>query len=415
MSDRYRPKPGEDIRSLLTLNVLVVLVMLGMGMVAPILPLYGKTFGASTTLVGFLITSFGLARMIVDLPAGILAEKYGRRIILTGGPLLMAVGSLFCALAGSFGQLVFWRFAQGAGSAMYTTAAMTAVADLSTAANRGRNMALYQGSILIGAGLGPALGGLLAGRLSYRAPFFFFALLAFAGAFWAWLTLPETQTKNSPAAPRLAGEKPSVWALIGNLNFFLIGLVNFGVFFTRAGANMDLVPLAGSEKVGLNPEQLGFTLTLGSLVNLAVLPLAGWLADRYGRKLAIVPANLISGLALLFFASGNSYWLFLLGVLLYGISSGLGGTTPAAYVADIVPRHTYGLAMGLLRTFGDVGFVAAPVFLGWLTDLGDYRLAFWFNAFFMVASSAAFGVWAREEKKKETFSWEKNKKGSANG
>ena len=349
------------------------------------------------------------------MPAGILAEKYGRRIILTAGPLLMAMASLFCALAGSFGQLVLWRFMQGAGSAMYTTAAMTAVADLSTAVNRGRNMALYQGSIFIGAGLGPALGGLIAGRLSYRAPFFFFALLAFAGALWAWLTLPETQTKNSPAALRLAGEKPSVWALLCNLNFFLIGLVNFGVFFTRAGANMDLVPLAGSEKVGLNPEQLGFALTLGSLGNLAVLPLAGWLADRYGRKLAIVPANLISGLALLFFASGNSYWLFLLEVFLYGISSGLGGTTPAAYVADIVPRHTYGLAMGLLRTFGDVGFVAAPVFLGWLTDLGDYRLAFWFNAFFMVASSAAFGVWAREEKKKETFSWEKNKKGSANG
>lgn len=400
---RFQPKPEQETRFLLTLNVMVVLVMLGMGMVAPILPLYGKTFGVSTTLVGFLITSFGLARMIMDLPAGILSEKYGRRIVLIGGPLLMAAGSLFCAVAGSFWELTLWRFLQGAGSAMYTTAAMTAVADLSTTFNRARNMALYQGSILIGAGLGPALGGLIAGRLGYRAPFFIFALLAFTGALWVWLTLPETQTKNPLAAFDSIGEKPSVWALIGNLNFFLIGLVNFGVFFTRAGANMDLVPLMGSEKIGLNPEQLGFILALGSLGNFAVLPLAGWLADRYGRKLAIVPANLISGLALLFFASGNGYWLFLLGVLLYGISSGLGGTTPAAYVADIVPRHTYGLAMGLLRTFGDVGFVAAPIFLGWLTDLGDYRLAFWFNAFFVVASSAAFGVWGREEKKKENF------------
>lgn len=57
---------------------------------------------------------------------------------------------------------MIWRFVQGVVSAMYTTAAMTAVADLSTAANRGQSMAVYHGSILIGAGLGPALGGLIA-------------------------------------------------------------------------------------------------------------------------------------------------------------------------------------------------------------------------------------------------------------
>lgn len=144
-----------------------------------------------------MITSFGLARMITDLPAGIWLEKYGRLVILAGGPLILALGSLFCGTADSFWQLVIWRFVQGVGSAMYTTAAMTAVADLSTAANRGRSMAVYNGSILIGAGLGPALGGLIAGRtMSYQTPFFVFALLSLAGALLVWTTLPEMRPEN---------------------------------------------------------------------------------------------------------------------------------------------------------------------------------------------------------------------------
>jgi len=78
---RYRP--------MFVLNTVVIMVMMGMGMVVPILPLYGRSFGVSTTLIGFLITSFGLARVITDLPAGIWLEKYGRRIILIGGPFIL--------------------------------------------------------------------------------------------------------------------------------------------------------------------------------------------------------------------------------------------------------------------------------------------------------------------------------------
>jgi multidrug resistance protein len=377
---------------------------MGMGMVGPILPLFGKTFGISTAMVGFLITSFGLARMVLDLPAGIISEKYGRRPVLIGGPFLLAIGSAFCALSVNYWQLVLSRFLQGAGSAFYTTAAMTAVADLSEATNRGRAMALYQGSILIGTGLGPALGGLVAGWFnSFRAPFFCFAVLGLLATIWVWLVLPETRQKttssaktNLPSAAGAASSELNIWSLMRNSNFLLAGLVTFSVFFMRAGAQNELIPLIGAERLGLGMEQVGFSLTLAALANLAVLSPAGYLADHYGRKIVITPANIISGLALITFTFSQNYILFLLGNCLYGIASGLGGTTPAAYVTDIVPRSMYGQAMGLFRTFGDVGFVVAPVLLGWLVDAWGYDVALWFNALLMVASALAFGLWAQE-------------------
>ncbi|MBE3588724.1 MAG: hypothetical protein IMW93_09280 [Thermoanaerobacteraceae bacterium] len=51
-----------------------------------------------------------------------------------------------------------------------------------------------------------------------------------------------------------------------------------------------------------------------------------------------------------------------------------------------------------MRTFGDVGFVLAPVLLGWLADAGGYDLALWLNALLMIGSSLVFALWARERK-----------------
>jgi len=62
---------------------------------------------------------------------------------------------------------------------MYTTAAIVMLADISTPANRGRLMSYYQGSLLLGSGLGPTLGGFVAQYFGLAAPFFVYAVLVF--------------------------------------------------------------------------------------------------------------------------------------------------------------------------------------------------------------------------------------------
>jgi len=157
-------------------------MMMGMGLVSPILPQYARSFGVSIPMVGFLITAFGFACIVMDIPAGRLADRLGRRPVLMAGPVLVIIGSIGCGFAGSFGQLVAFRFIQGVGSAVFTTSAMVMAIDISTPANRGQMMSFYQGSLLLGAGMGPIIGGYAAEYFGLRAPFFVMAgLMVIAG------------------------------------------------------------------------------------------------------------------------------------------------------------------------------------------------------------------------------------------
>jgi MFS family permease len=110
--------------------IILILVMAGAGLIAPILSIYAKVFATSTTLAGMVITIFGVARLLANYPAGALSQHYGRRRLLIVGLVVAAAGSLASALAPSIGWLIVWQFLQGAGSGIYMTVSTAAMADL---------------------------------------------------------------------------------------------------------------------------------------------------------------------------------------------------------------------------------------------------------------------------------------------
>jgi multidrug resistance protein len=391
--------------------------MLGIGLVGPILPLYAQSFGVNAALAGGLITAFGLARILANVPAGRLAERIGRRPLLIGGPLLTAVAALLTGLAGEFDQLLVFRFVQGLGSAAQTTAAMIVMADISTAENRGRSMSNYQGSLLLGASVGPLVGGVVAQYFGYRMPFFVYAALAALAGLWALLAVPETRG-FAPARARRAGRAEAHGSATGggaprrgmaaelllNGNFWLISLVTTTIFFTRTGSRSTVLPLFGAAELDLNAGQLGVTFSVVALLNLLTVNGTGILCDRYGRKAVIVPACLLSGLALLAFSYSRSYAVFLLCAGLLGVGTGLAGPAPAAYVADLARPGQYGLTMGIYRTFGDVGVSVGPVLLGWAADRLGYATALRGNAVLFVLVGVAFGLLATETMRRRAVS-----------
>jgi len=410
------PEPGSSSQTgvLLVMTVSTFIVMLGIGVVGPILPLYAKGFGATTTMVGVLVASFGFARLFMNLPAGQLNERFGRKPILMASGVIVFVGAILSGLATSYSLLVLWRFFTGLGSAMYTTTAMTVLADISDRSNRGRMMSIYQGGLLLGASSGPALGGYLGEFVSYQAPFFVYGSMSLLAAVWVLLRLPETNPSVNPAtlksreagdrrpakeANRTSGGGPGAFRLVAlNLNFWLIAFVSLAVFFTRTGSRTSILPLLAVSRLGLTESQLGLALTLAAGINLVMVYPAGWLLDRYGRKSVIVPSTIVSALALYTFTNCASWPGFLTSAALLGLGTGIAGPAPAAYVADIAPAGGTGIAMGLYRTVSDAGFVAGPVLLGWLADLGgnDYSLSLLVNGGLLLASGFLFGLLARE-------------------
>lgn len=378
--------------------------MLGVGIIGPVLPLYADSFGVSAAMVGLLISSFGIARIPINVPVGALAERIGRRPLLVAGPLLIAVSAVLSGMATSFGQLIIFRLLQGVGSAFQMTAGMIVVADISTPQDRGRTMSTYQGALLLGVGVGPIIGGLLGEQFGFRMPFFVYGALALCAAAWAFFVVPETgslsaaDTGNpvSPQKPTATLPRPSGLSLLRNRNFLLISLVSLAIFFTRSGTQNTILPLLGSDRLGIGPARLGYAFTAIAVINFLTISVSGVLCDRYGRKTAIVPSCILCGLAVITYALGHTYLHFMASSLLLGLGTGVGGPAPAAYVSDLDLPGGRGLTMGVYRTVSDVGMVLGPILLGALSDRFDHGTALWVNGLLFISIGLAFWQVAQE-------------------
>jgi MFS family permease len=97
------------------------LVMACEGVVSPILPLYAQDLGATVGIVGLVVGSAGLARLIFNFPAGSVSDAIGRRPFLIAGPLITATGAVLAGFAGSVWQLVAYRFLAGMGNGLFMT------------------------------------------------------------------------------------------------------------------------------------------------------------------------------------------------------------------------------------------------------------------------------------------------------
>lgn len=387
---------------LLSLSVMQMVIMLGFGMISPVLPLYARTFGVSAAMVGLLITGYGLARVFTNLPTGLLADRIGRRPLILAGPIFTCVGSLIAVVATDFWVLVGARFVQGIGSALFATAAMIVIADISRPETRGRVMSFFQGSLLIGTSIGPTVGGVIAALSGFRGVFLVYAISSVGVWVWGYVRVRETRTLelDGAAAPKrgAGASRAGSLGLFANLSFLAISAVSIAIFFTRTGARFTLIPLIGAEELGLSALTIGNVLTIGSVVNVIALPFAGWSIDRLGRKRTIVPSTFISAFGVLMFALAPNLITFAAASAVLGLGTGIAGPAPAAYVADLARGRSFGATMGLFRTVSDIGFVAGPVLLGWIADLRGYSFALYVNAALLFAAAVFFSLCARETK-----------------
>jgi DHA1 family multidrug resistance protein-like MFS transporter len=393
--------PLREHERLLMISISTVLVMAGQGIVAPILPAFAKSFGVSTFVVGLTLTSFALARMVLNVPLGLLSDRRGRRVLLIGGPLVTAIGMFGSGLAPSIWPLLGWRFVAGAGSAMYMTGAQIYLVDVSTAQTRAMFLGTNQMAISLGVAVGPGIGGIVAEFFGLRAPFHVVGVAALVAAVYAYWRLPETRHLAAAEAASQAPEeevesgppRQRAWVrMVRSRRFLAVSLVTMMIFFTRGASRQTLMPLIAIDELGFSEGALGGFLMAAALSMMVLLPIAAYVADRYGRTWAILPGGLIAGVALFGVAASNAILPFVISGLALSIGFGLAGPAPAAYAAEIAPVEYRGLAMGLYRTSGDVGLLIGAPLLGLVVDSGGFGLALSTNAVLLIAAVVFFAV-----------------------
>lgn len=392
---------------LLMISSSTVLVMAGQGVIAPVLPLFAREFGVGAAAVGLTLSVFALARLVLNIPLGLLSDRYGRRMLLVSGPLVTGAGMLGSGLAQNIEQLLAWRLLAGAGSAMYMTAAMIYIADISTPENRARFIGTNQGALLLGVSIGPGIGGLIAQGYGLRAPFYVVGALAIIAAVYAYLRLPETRMRSERAAATApeaapdneAGSEPGkrAWLrMVRSRDFIALSIVTMSIFLTRTAGRQTLVPLLSVSRLGMSPGVLGAVFSAMSALNMLLITPAAFAADRFGRKAVIVPGGALLTAGLLIYAGADTYTTFFLASLVLALGQGIDGPAPAAYAVDIAPEEVRGLAMGLFRTSGDFGFVVGPPLLGLLADRTSFAWALVANALLVGLATLIFAALARE-------------------
>ena len=381
---------------IIPLLALLTLVMTGTGMVSPVLSLYARAFGVSGALVGMMITLYGVGRLLANLPAGVLSERYGRKMFLCLGPAIIGVGAIGAALTTDFSAVLFWRFVQGVGSGIYMTVSATVLVQLASAAERGRALAFYQGALLLGTGIGPAIGGFLANHWGLAAPFWAFGIVGFAGTLFALFGFSEPPPDPESSASDTAGAapKPSARQLLLQLPFLSLCIITFGTFFTRTGSQWIVIPLIGKDSLGLSVDAIGVALSVIAVANFAMLAVVGPAIDRFGARQILVHSTVLTGIALVLIAFSQTQLMFWFAIALLGVAAGFSGPSVSAAVATLVPRSMYGPAIGMQRAVGDVGYVIAPILVGFMYDLPGFGSvgALIFNAVVMVAASILFRV-----------------------
>lgn len=390
---------AQQRRILIWMCVFIGVNQLGFGALIPVLPLYAQEFGVPASAIGTTIAVYGLSRMLSALPAGRLSDSLGRRPSMAIGGLISTLGNLWCALADSFPEFVAARFVAGLGAGWVQSAGMIVLADISTPAQRGRMMSIYQGTFLFSVGIGPLPGGLLAQHMGLAAPFATYALASLLAGALAWFVVPETRSfAPDGQAPRAQTTVPfmsQMRLLVSNVGFMMVCLVGLINAVVRTGGLFNVVPLLAASKLGMGPGEVGGLLALGSLLGLAASYPAGALADRYGRKPIIVPSALLTAVAFGVYCWAPSMTWFGLASVLWGVAAAVNGAAPAAYAAD----HARGMnaaAMSGYRMLSDVGYVIGPILMGLVVDWLGAEASLLFAAFLVGGVGLLFWRFAPE-------------------
>ena len=354
-----------------TLIVASFFVAVGFGVIVPSMPIYSRSFGVSAAAVGLVISSFAVMRFVSGLFSGKLVNKFGERHVFAFGVFMVAITTFLTGIAANYWQLLTFRTAGGLGSSMFSVAASSVIFKSIGPELRGRAQSLYNGTFLVGAVAGPAVGGLLM-SISLRAPFFGYSIMLIISGTIAYRYLKASHLE--PSINRTDDEMSIRDAI--SLPAFRVAIITSFLFsLAIMGPRFSIIPIFVVEDLNGSNSFVGYVYTATALIQGAFLMRAGQLSDVRGRRLMLKMGSTITftGMSMFLFAGHKS--IFVLAMMIIGFGTAFISTTPSAIVADVITGKS-GKVIGFFQMAGDAGMIVGPVLIGLLADLYSFQTAF---------------------------------------
>lgn len=375
---------ASERRAAASLAAIFAIRMLGLFMILPVLSLSSKQFvGATPSLMGLAMGIYGLSQACLQLPFGMLSDRFGRKTMITLGLCVFALGSVVAANSHSITMLIIGRTIQGAGAIGSPCIAL--LADLTRAEQRSKAMAMLGMSIGLTFALAMVLGPLFYGWVGLRGIFWLIAALAVLALLVLWALVPTPNHlhfhRDSEADPKQLRAMlcdSSLWRLYLGIACLHASLT---ALFTR-------LPVLFTRQLGLlSAHHWQVYLPVMAAGFVAMLPLMIMAERQHQHKNILACGIALLGLAMLALATLPMRWMpIIISLWLFFTGFNLLEALLPSLVSKMAPVGRRGTAIGIYSTAQFMGIFVGGASAGWLQQHTGPHALWWLLA-------CLIGVW----------------------
>ncbi len=364
-------KPYFLEKNLRIIYSITLTAIMGVASLSPALPEIQQHFQVTKIQVGYLIMIFTLPGIILTPIMGILADRFGRKVVLVPSLILFGIAGGLCAFTTSFVWLLGLRFLQGIGAASLGSLNVTIIGDLYHGKSRGIAMG-YNASILsLGTALYPFLGGFLA-QIGWNWPF----VLAFMAIPVSMVVLFTLKLEKPSIDVRFSTYLSETLKNIRKkepLALFCASILSFIILY---GAMITYFPFLMKQKFNSSPLTIGLLMSLVSVGSAFTSSNLGYLQSRFTSKKMLLMAYTLYAVACFTIPFVSQLTILVIPIIIFGFAQGANLPNLLTLISNHAPpanragfMSTNGMALRTGQTLG-------PLIMGTLYGIGDIEAVF---------------------------------------
>ncbi|MBI5190079.1 MAG: MFS transporter [Nitrospirae bacterium] len=360
---------------------------------SPALPLFAAHLGAGPSGVGMVASVSALTGILASIPAGILADRFGRRRLLAVSGFVFATAPLLYLVVENIWQLALVRFYHGFATAIFIPVAMAFVAGLHET-GRGEKIGWFSTSTLLGRFAAPVAGGAVIGAYVYAPALGFrgvYILCGIAGLIALALLLRLPAEDTGQAGPHDWSRAFAEFRAAASNRLILVTAAAEASILFAYGTFETFLPLHAL-KEGHSAYIVGLLLSSQVITLALTKPVMGRFSDRHGRKPQIIAGTLAGALCLLGFSVSIGLLPLLSLSVMFGLCISVVTSATSAYIADLSRKEGLGSSMGILGSVMDIGHTTGPLAAGFIAAAFGFGAAFMGAAAVLGLACASFTV-----------------------
>lgn len=366
--------------------------MLGMGIVSPFIPIYANTLGASSLEIGLIQSAFSITGIGTLLFVGRLSDRFGRKIFLSGGLIILAVSSLGLMHSYSPLHLIMWRFVQGLGASAHLPIAQSYLGDITPEGSEGKWMGHFNAVLFAGIGAGPLVGGVITDAFNISIAFLVMAVLNVLGLIATLLFLKEMPRKTADREHASFSAPLKSRIMRGVISLRLTTGVGTATL-------MAFLPLFADVRLGLSTSLIGMMLAARTPISV-VQYYTGHLADKWNRRPMVIWSGMAAFIAVALIPLTSGFWTLLIAYTCVALGQTFGMPAANAYIVNEGRTFGMGICMTMFMLAMNVGNSIGPLILGGIADWLGLDSAFYAAAFSMAAGVVVFTLMLRSSSTK---------------